>query len=101
DRGVSCLVVLLSILHPILIAKLIEVLMSHDLSREMWKLKKWLGQLSLLLLLTLGCSLPVVPLQAAGLMAGAAKVDITNTNGLVNDRLFVKALVIKRDAVVT
>jgi hypothetical protein len=38
--------------------------------------------------------------RAADLLAGAAKVDITNNDaGPANDRLFVKALVIKRDDV--
>jgi len=34
---------------------------------------------------------------AAQLMAGAAKVDITNESGPVNDRLYVKALILKSD----
>jgi len=39
----------------------------------------------------------VQPTFADPLMAGAAKVDITNRDGLVNDPLFVKALVLKGD----
>jgi hypothetical protein len=38
------------------------------------------------------------PTHAAGLMAGAAKVDITNVDaGPVNDRLYARALVLKSD----
>ena len=33
--------------------------------------------------------------NAAALMAGAAKVDITDERGPVNDRLFARALVLK------
>ena len=46
--------------------------------------------------------LPVLPVgvaHAAHLRAGVAKVDITNTEaGLVNDRLYVKALVVSDDS---
>jgi len=43
--------------------------------------------------------LPPGDTNAAGLRAGVAKVDITNTDVLlVNDRLYVKALVLKDDA---
>lgn len=41
------------------------------------------------------------PTQAAGLLAGAARVDITNVDaGPVNDRLHARALVVKSDAAV-
>lgn len=41
--------------------------------------------------------LSVTVAQCAGLSAGVAKVDITHPNGLVNDRIYVRALVIKND----
>src|SRR5258708_36910718 len=42
---------------------------------------------------------PPLPVAAAQLKAGAAKVDITNTDaGPVNDPLYVKALVVADDA---
>ena len=45
-------------------------------------------------------SFPTGEATAASLWAGAAKVDITNTEaGPVNDRLYVRALVIKSDSV--
>jgi hypothetical protein len=37
------------------------------------------------------------PTFAGQLLAGASKVDITNRDGLVNDPLYVKALVLKSD----
>ena len=43
--------------------------------------------------------LPVTA-QAAQLLAGAAKVDITDERGPVNDRLYARALVIKNGATV-
>jgi hypothetical protein len=56
---------------------------------------------SLALLLTVVAvigSFPTADANAARLWAGAAKVDITNTEaGPVNDRLYVKALVLKSD----
>lgn len=57
-------------------------------------------QLKLLLLTVAVCSLqsPTV-IRAAGLTAGAAKVDITNVDaGPVNDRLYARALVVKSDS---
>jgi hypothetical protein len=51
-----------------------------------------------LLILTLVSCLPAAELSADQLWAGAAKVDITNdAAGPVNDRLFVKALVLKNE----
>ena len=38
------------------------------------------------------------PAQAASLQAGVGKVDITHPEGLVNDRSFVRALVLKNEA---
>ena len=46
------------------------------------------------ILLTVILVLPVTA-QAAQLLAGAAKVDITDERGPVNDRLFARALALK------
>ncbi len=53
----------------------------------------------LLLALILTTAVPAESARAAELLAGVAKVDITDTDaGPVNDPLFVKALVLKHDA---
>ena len=53
------------------------------------------------LALTLVAALYPLAAEAAGLMAGVAKVDITNRDaGPVNDPLYVKALVLKNDAII-
>lgn len=55
---------------------------------------------ALLLSLAISVCLGAGTAQAAGLMAGAAKVDITDRDaGPVNDTLYVKALVLKNDDV--
>src|SRR3972149_5883755 len=52
----------------------------------------------ILAVLAFAGSLPLNAANAAQLQAGVAKVDITDTEaGLVNDRLYVKALVLKDD----
>lgn len=52
----------------------------------------------ILLILLLSQGLPASTASGAGLLAGAAKVDITDTDaGPVNDPLYVKALVLKHD----
>jgi hypothetical protein len=58
-------------------------------------------QLAFVIILVAG-SVPIKAALAAQLWAGVAKVDITNTEArLVNDRLYVKALVLRNDVTTT
>ena len=59
------------------------------------------SRLALLVLAAITCR-PVAAVQAAPLLAGVAKVDITDTSvPVVNDRLYVKALVLKSGSTLT
>lgn len=57
---------------------------------------RWLAVVLLLILLTAGAFHPLET-NAAGLFAGAAKVDITDRDAPFNDPLYAKALVLKDD----